>query len=95
MEAVTMTYVCGRCDRVIDDGEPHTDPETNEDLHADCCPLCNDFGCSIRVPHCQACAGIIGEDCGEWEGYTTCCNERVVHADHDCQNTHEPRSTCT
>lgn len=33
-------YWCGLCQQPITDGEPHTDPATGEDVHADCCPLC-------------------------------------------------------
>lgn len=53
----------------------------------------NEHGCAIYVPHCQTCGGIVGEDCGEWEGYTSCCNERVCHAEHDCRNTHGELAT--
>ncbi len=39
---------------------------------------------TIHEPHCQACGGIIGTDCGAWEGYTSCCNERVVGGYRNC-----------
>lgn len=34
--------VCAACDGLIDDGDPHTDPDSGEDLHAGCCPECRE-----------------------------------------------------
>jgi hypothetical protein len=33
---------------------------------------------TVTAPHCQACGGVLDTDCGAWDGYTSCCNERVV-----------------
>ncbi len=35
----------------------------------------------IKDAHCQACGNVVDRDCGAWDGYTSCCNERVVGAD--------------
>lgn len=32
-------YYCAICGEWFD-GEPHTDPATGEDCHAECCPVC-------------------------------------------------------
>ncbi|MGV0985100.1 MAG: hypothetical protein ACOYB2_11125 [Limnohabitans sp.] len=42
----------------------------------------------VEGPHCQQCGGRIGIDSGSWEGYTSCCNERVV-------STCEPGGDCS
>lgn len=34
-------WTCGRCGKVIADGEPHTDPETGDDVHDACCASCH------------------------------------------------------
>jgi len=47
----------------------------------------------VKEPHCQQCGGVIGKDCGSWEGYTSCCNERVVSdcdPGGDCYHDEEP-----
>ena len=32
----------------------------------------------IEGVHCQQCGNLVGVDCGEWDGYTSCCNEIAV-----------------
>lgn len=42
---------------------------------------------SIKEPHCQSCGSIIGKECGQWDGYTSCCNELIISggcSSHDC-----------
>lgn len=34
----------------------------------------------VDGPHCQQCGARIGVDAGAWDGYTSCCNERVVYS---------------
>jgi hypothetical protein len=29
----------------------------------------------INEVHCRCCGNVVGEECGEWEGYTSCCNK--------------------
>jgi hypothetical protein len=33
--------------------------------------------------HCELCGNIVGEECDEWEGYTTCCNELVCNGSYN------------
>lgn len=47
-----------------------------------------DAGCGIDHPHCPACAAVVGDECGEVEAHTTCCDEPVSTWD-DCGNAHD------
>lgn len=29
----------------------------------------------VNQVHCRSCGNILDEECGQWEGYTTCCNK--------------------
>ncbi len=48
-------------------------------------------GCTIVHYHCEECGSIIGEECSEWEGYTSCCNELAAN-ESTCRNFHSEES---
>lgn len=29
----------------------------------------------IHDEHCRSCGNIVNEECGTWDGYTSCCNK--------------------
>lgn len=38
---MTLLWTCWRCGLTIRDEEPHTDPESGEDVHERCCVSCH------------------------------------------------------
>ena len=36
--------------------------------------------------HCKSCGNEVGVDCGEWEGYTSCCNKSTCDCDDNSKH---------
>lgn len=46
------------------------------------------YTCTTAEQHCEQCGAIVGRDCGEWEGYTSCCNELATFGGFGCRGYH-------